>query len=284
MQGKLSQRIILQYYKTKLKTLNKLSPQLAAKSAFDLFCTPGPVKKMEMPPIFHKAEKVELFYEGIAVRGYYWKTSLPAKRVLICHGFQSRAYKFEQYVRMFITAGFEVLAFDAPAHGLSDGKRINAFTYSRIILNIEEKFGPLYALICHSFGGLAACFAIEEMIDSNKKLVLIAPASETRSAIANFSDLFSLSNEVQAALGQMIFELRQHDISWYSINRAIKNISGEVLWIHDTDDKQCPYIDSEPSRNADIKNLTFITTEHLGHNKIYRDVGVQETVVKFLIA
>ncbi len=283
MQGKLSQRIILQYYKTKLKTLNKLSPHLAAKSAFDLFCTPGPVKKMEMPPIFHKAESVELMYEGNAVRGYYWKTSLPAKRVLICHGFQSRAYKFEQYVRMLITAGFEVLAFDAPAHGLSDGKRINAFTYSRIILEIEQKFGPLYAFICHSFGGLAGSFALEEMVNANKKLVLIAPASETRSAIKNFADLFSLSNEVQSALHELIFEIRQHDVSWYSINRAIKNLASDILWIHDTDDKQCPYKDTEASRNGDIKNLTFITTEHLGHNKIYRDAAVQQAVIKFLL-
>ncbi len=282
MQGKLSQRILLQYYKTKLKTLNKLSPQLAAQSAFDLFCTPGPIKKMEMPPIFHKAEKVELLHDDIVVRGYYWKHAMPAKRVLICHGFQSRAYKFEQCVCMLIKAGFEVLAFDAPAHGISDGKRINAFTYSRIILDVEKKFGPLYALICHSFGGLAACFALEEMVDSNKKLVLIAPASETKSALKNFADLFSISKDAQTALEQLIFQIRQHDVSWYSINRAVKNISGSILWIHDTDDKQCPYIDSAPSRNGNIKNLQFMTTEHLGHNKIYRDAGVQAAVIDFL--
>lgn len=282
MQGKLSQRIILNYYKAKLKTLNKLSPELAAKSAFELFCTPGPVNKMEEPPVFHKAERISFMQNNNRVQGYHWKSTSGAKKVLICHGFQSRAYKFEKYVRLLLQAGYEVLAFDAPAHGLSKGKQINAFLYSRLILEVEKNYGPLYALICHSLGGLAAGFAFEEMNQTHKKLVLIAPASETTTAVKQFFSLFPLTEPAREAFDKIIFNIREHEIPWYSLNRAIRNIHCPVLWIHDIGDKQCIYSDTEPSRNGNIQNLQFITTENLGHNKIYRDSSVQQQVMNFL--
>lgn len=283
MQGKLSQRILLNFYKTKLKTLNKLSPELAARSAFELFCTPGPAKKMEEPPVFHKSEKISLLFDKNKLQGYHWRSSnAGARKVLICHGFQSRAFKFEKYVRLLLQAGFEVIAFDAPAHGLSEGKRINAFLYSRIILAVEEKWGPLYALICHSLGGLAAGFAFEELNHTNKKLVLIAPAIETSTAVRQFFQLFPLTEAAQQAFKEIIFDIRQHEIAWYSLNRAMQNISCPVLWIHDTGDRQCLYDDTLPSRMAKYKNLQFVTTEKLGHNKIYRDSAVQQYVMEFL--
>jgi len=44
----------------------------------------------------------------------------------------------------------------------------------------------LYGIVSHSFGGMAAALATESYLKSLERLVLIAPATETRTAIDNF--------------------------------------------------------------------------------------------------
>ena len=76
--------------------------------------------------------------------------------------------------------GYEVLAFDAPAHGDSEGSTVNAIEYSEMIKKVIELYGPVEAFIAHSFGGIAISLALEQIPhDANTKIVFIAPATET---------------------------------------------------------------------------------------------------------
>jgi alpha-beta hydrolase superfamily lysophospholipase len=62
-----------------------------------------------------------------------------------------------------VKKGYEVIAFDAPAHGDSSGKTANAFQYRDAIKAVYEKFGPMHSFIAHSFGGLALSLFMEEL-------------------------------------------------------------------------------------------------------------------------
>jgi pimeloyl-ACP methyl ester carboxylesterase len=284
MEFNLNQRIIVQFYKTKIKALQKLSPQAAGRAAFRLFCTPGKVKNTQAPPFFHHAEKLVFEFKKISVKGYCWRAKNElAQKVLICHGFQSRAYKFEKYAQLLHQAGFEVLAFDAPAHGDSSGKQFNAYDYSLLIHDIENNYGPIYAVIAHSFGGLAASLAFENINHTLKKLILIAPATETKTAIDQFFHIFHMSGDLREYVDDLVVQLSDKPVNWFSVNRALLQVQCPVLWIHDEHDAQCPYQDTQPTRNLNSKNIQFITTQHLGHNKIYHDEVVQSKVVKFIL-
>lgn len=286
MEMKLSQRLVLHYYKTKLNTISSLSPQKAAKSAFQLFCTPPSSvnRKTEMPPLFHKGEKIFLFLNKIKINGFRFQSlNSNNKLILICHGFQSNCYKFEKYIKLLLKEGFTVVVFDAPAHGNSEGKTINASLYCKMILEIEKVFGPLYGIIAHSLGGLAATLAFEEMDSEEKKLILIAPATETQTAIKHFFTIIPVKSEVQQAFEQYIYNIAGHSSSWYSITRAIQTFKSKTLWLHDEDDEPCPYDDTKTVREMKLPNLNFITTKGLGHNKIYRDTFVQNMVIQFLM-
>lgn len=139
MKLKLAQRVVIGYYKTKLKTLALLSPKKASEAAFQLFCSPYSGKpKRKAPPIFHHAQKLKLEIEGLQVRGWHWKAEQPnGKTILIAHGFDSCAYKFDRYIAPLKREGFDVVAFDAPGHGTSDGKILNARIYRDMILKIH---------------------------------------------------------------------------------------------------------------------------------------------------
>ena len=105
MKMKWSQRILLKYYRTKIKTLGLVSPEKAAASAFDLFCTPFRIKKgVKIPAIFHQSNPVSIDLKGMTIRGFQWKSELAqAKKVLILHGFSSYSYKFESYVTALVS-------------------------------------------------------------------------------------------------------------------------------------------------------------------------------------
>lgn len=281
---KLAQRLLLSYYKTKLRTIGILSPRKAAEAAFQLFCTPfSRKKKRKEPPVFHKAEKLSFESEGSVIRGFRWNAEhANGKTILICHGFSSYAYKFEKYISPLKKEGFTVLAFDAPAHGNSEGKLINASIYMKAILQIEKQFGPIYGIMGHSLGGLAASLAFEQFRENqNRKLVLVAPATETQRALDNFFTIIPLDEKVKQAFEQLLRELADKPVSYYSVSRVVKNIQSNVLWVHDKQDTICPFEDVKPVLSLNLPHVKFLITEELGHSKVYKDNKVCSEIVHF---
>lgn len=122
---KLSQKLVVGYFRTKLNLLSVLSKKMAAKSAFNLFCTPLRKSRAKTPPLFAQAEPLQFFINDHTIRGYRWNHP-SYKKALIVHGFESSSKNFDRYVNALIKKEYEVLVFDAPAHGRSSGKKNNA--------------------------------------------------------------------------------------------------------------------------------------------------------------
>jgi predicted alpha/beta hydrolase family esterase len=278
-------RIMIGYYKQKLQIVGMFSTRKAAMMAFDLFCTPFTnTTQKRVPTIFQQSDATSFKLHDLTIRGFQWKSSLPnPKKVLIVHGFSSYAYKFEGFIAPLKELGFEVFAFDAPAHGNSDGKRINALLYKEMILEAEKLFGPFYAIIAHSFGGISAALAMEQMpFPEQRKLILIAPATETKTAVNNFFKVVTANDAIIKDFEQYILEMTGQSFAYFSTARVIRTIPSSVLWVHDQDDKICTYSDMKDLVNEGIDGTEFLVTKGLGHNKIYLDPSVRQQIVKFI--
>jgi len=280
---KLAQRIAINYYRAAIKSRAFISQRKAAEKAFEIFCSPNKRKtKIAKPPIFNHAEVLSFELNGILIRGWRWVTIRSnSKKVLIAHGFNSCSYKFERYVTELRKAGFEVMAFDAPGHGVSGGKLINIVLYKEVILAIEKMFGPLYGIITHSLAGLSASLAAES-ITSLHKLVLISPATETTTAIDHFFKTLDIGNDIKEEMTKLIEETAKQPVSYFSVNRAIGNISAKTLWLHDKEDRVCPYADIVPCMEKSHPHIEFYITKGLGHNKIYRNSHSLKKIISFL--
>lgn len=286
---KFTQRLAIGYIQTKFKLLNLVSKKKTAKKAFALFTTPLFKAKKKREPF--KAEKVQFSLQlpgsvpkKLTIRGYRWAHANPAKRILLLHGFGSAAFKFEMYAAPLLKKGYEVLAFDAPAHGESDGKTTNAVEYSALVKQVIEKYGPVHGFVGHSFGGLAVSLAMETLAhDADTKIVLIAPATETTTAIDQAFTMLKLKDpEVRVHFDQLIVDIGGLPPEWYSIRRAMKNIKASVLWVHDEEDYITPLQDALQVKNDGHDNIQFLVTKGLGHQKIYKDTEVKKQVVNFL--
>lgn len=279
---KLSQRLALKYIRTRLKLLSSISKKKAAGKAFELFCTPQQRNKKALTKIFEQAESLHFKIEGTTVRGWRW--NYPSeKKVLILHGFESTVVNFEKYFKHLIAKGYEILAFDAPAHGRSDGKQINAPLYKKFIQETYKRFGPIRSFIAHSFGGLAVCLALEEITHTkDNKVVLVAPATETTTSIDGFFKILRLDQATRIEFDKIIFNASGVPPGWYSIRRAMKNIHAKVLWLQDEDDDITPLSDVLKVKAENHPNIEFVITKGLGHRRIYRDNKVVKTIIDFL--
>ena len=280
---KLTQRLAINYIRLKFRVLSLISPRKSAMAAFKLFCTPLNKSKKQTPPVFKFAEPVYELFNGRKLKGYRWNKG-QSKKVLILHGFESAAHKFHNYVLMLMEKGYEVLAFDAPAHGSSDGETINAIEHKEMVKKIMADYGPVENFIAHSFGGLAVCLALEDMQhSSNTRVVLIAPATETTSAIGNAFKMIGITNKkVREEFDKIILQVGGHGPEWFSVNRAISNLNAQVLWVHDADDDTTPLLDALKTKDKKLPHVRFMITKGLGHRRIYTDKDVMDEVVAFL--
>ena len=197
-----------------------------------------------------------------------------APTILVCHGMNSCSYRFEKYIHLLLQHNVNVYAFDAQAHGKSTGKILNAVIYSEIIEQVEVRYGPLNGIIAHSIAGMATSFAMERLQKPPIKLVLIAPATGTVTAVDNFFRIFNLDEGFRSIFDRTVQELRGLPVSWYSATGAVKNIANPCCG---STTKTISFVRTPTLLKyaTQLPNVRFITTKGLGHNKIYRDKEVQ---------
>lgn len=278
-----SQKLTIWAIRLKFQWLTLTNKRKAAEKAFELFCTPFTPRPRHEPSIFRDSDKRFISVEDTQVRVYQWNPG-GEKTVLILHGFGSSAYKFQRYVQLFKQKNYRVLAIDAPAHGRSEGKTVNAVQYAAAIEQTVRQFGPVQGYLAHSFGGIALALALEKIPHQpSDKVVFIAPATETTTAVAGAFDLLRLYNkEVQHLFYAHIEKLSGKPVAWFSIPRALQQIQAQVLWCHDESDRITPFSDVKPLLESTKPGLEFFITRGLGHRKIYHDSAVKNKVSDFL--
>jgi pimeloyl-ACP methyl ester carboxylesterase len=234
-----------------------------------------------LPNLFKSSNHLSLRVEGYLTEGFQFNKG-GKEKILLIHGFESSVVNFIDYVQSLIEKDFEVVAFNAKAHGNSEGTTVTIPEYLKQLEQIELTYGPFHGFMGHSFGGLALAHLLEKIKDNpHRKAVFIAPATETTTAIDGFFRLLHLNEGIKEAFYQLILEKGGVEASYYSIRRAATNIQARVLWLHDENDRITPLDDAKKVMEDGHPNFSFMITQGLGHKKIYRDVNVQKRILSF---
>lgn len=279
---KLAQQIAINYFRAKLNLIGVISKKKAARQAFELFTTPFRRSNKKYPRIFNRAEKLEFDLDGSMIRGF--RFNHPAShKILIVHGFESSARNFDRYIGPLVRKGYEILAFDGPAHGRSDGKRITIPQYRKMLEEACNRYGPINGFLAHSFGGLALAHLLEGLPhDEQTKVVWVAPAAETVTAIDSFFRFLDLGDDIRKEFDQYILEKSGHPPDYFSIKRTLPAIKAKVLWIHDEEDEITPLADAQKVKELGSPQIQFHFTKGLGHRRIYKENKIVKMIVDFL--
>jgi pimeloyl-ACP methyl ester carboxylesterase len=281
---KLNQKLAIRYIRAKLNILSLVSPRQAAIKAFRLGCTPQQRVRKKGSAAFKKGERLSFRQDGFTIRGHRWlPETTPLKKVLIAHGFESASRNFEAYISLLLLKGYEVVAFDAPAHGQSGGRRLSLPDYVKTLLAIEHSYGPFQSYLGHSMGGLALALLLEETPHtSSTSLVLVAPAVETTTIVDNVTEILQLRPEVRKEVDDYFGQISGHPFTWYSLRRVLPRIGARILYLQDEGDRITPMKEAQLVEQDRHPNIRFVFTRGLGHRKIYKDLVIMNKIVDFL--
>ncbi|MFN8303811.1 MAG: alpha/beta fold hydrolase [Saprospiraceae bacterium] len=266
-----------------INLLAKVSPALAGRAAFRLFCTPRKQGLREEDRRFLDTARQEtLTLENIAIRTYTWQPAATAqgRSVVFLHGWESNSGRWKKYIRELVSAGFTVRAFDAPGHGLSGGQFINLPLFSRVLTAFMKETETPYALIGHSLGGAAVVMSMAAFgAPRVQKAVVMGSFAESARVLRDFGALLGLDECVVAAVNREIIRQSGISIEAYSVEgKAALLTDVRGLVIHDRDDDVAPL--EEGKAIAKAWRARLIETEGLGHRM--QSQVVAEVVREFL--
>jgi pimeloyl-ACP methyl ester carboxylesterase len=257
-----------------------VSTGAAARLGDRLFCTPPSSSvPAAVRELFTHAERSSVVADGDRVAVWRWGSG-PA--VALVHGWGSRAARLAVHVEPLLAAGFSVVAYDAPAHGESEGRLGSGIQSARALLAIAERT-PLYGVVAHSLGSAATLVALRDGLEL-RRAVFIAPPSDIHVYVERFAEMFGARDDVVEAMMRRTEErlrFRWDDFDLVGMAAAVR--SAELLLIHDRDDDEVSWHCGE-SIAAAWPGGTLVTTQGLGHHRIARDAEVVARAARFLAA
>ena len=275
-----------------LRTLARIAPKAAGRQAYKLFSTPRLRAKVpsSMEGVMAQAEQFELEVAGHQVAAYRWAGAPGAQRVLLTHGWESRAARLAIWVEPLLEAGYEVVAFDAPAHGLSSGKRSSPLLFIQSIFALSEKVGTPTLCVAHSLGGASSILAATgaSIVDRDnlpiERFLILAGADSGVDAMSMFCEFLELGDDFLPLILAGAVETSGfpgYAVSDLDVHRNLPNRAIPTLWLHDPEDDDVPLKAAERVERA-CPHVHLERLEGVGHNRIVRDPEVIARGVAFL--
>lgn len=278
------QRMDMPWYFTWLKRLFKLAeyvcPPLANYWAWRFFITPlkYPYPEGEKP-YYESAKKIRLNYKGVDVQTYVWGDG--DKKILVMHGWSSRATQFRFFIDGLTKSGYQVIGIDAPAHGKSDGKQTDLFDFAGVIKLTEQHYGGFYGIVAHSLGGVASIINVKNGLKVERLVVIASPAI-AGDILKNFISRVKAFPSRGEYLRKRMKEKYKMDFEAVTASEVVKNFPNvKTLLVYDKNDYEAPWHHGEAIYN-EVPDAEFLKTEGLGHTRILKDKTVIDKTITFL--
>jgi pimeloyl-ACP methyl ester carboxylesterase len=270
--------------RTVFGVLETVSPSLGARLAEPIWFrlpAPPPVDYSDFPA---GAEQFSVRSHDRLVHGYRWGDG---PLIYLVHGWGGNAGQFSSFIEPLVSAGFTVVAFDAPSHGLSDagefGRRsTNAVEMGRALDSVVAHHGQPYGIVAHSMGGIATALSMRDGWVSASPLVLISPYVAIGTHLPILSELLGFGDRTVRHLKQRARRRVGLTVDELDLTSLFEeNDHPPLLVVHDIADREAGYRASA-SLVAGWGGAELITTTGLGHRRILDDVDVIQNVTRYL--
>lgn len=278
---KVKQQLTIQGLRLYLNTLALFQPEKAGALAFQIFCTPrqGRLREKDSAFLSTADEEKDLYVNDLNIRCYHWRGLGPT--VLLVHGWESNAARWQRLVRQLRAKGFNVVAVDGPGHGQSGSRQFNVPLYANLLEAVVEHYQP-QGLVGHSIGGFASIYLLHEgQAPSVQQLAILGTPAELSHILDGFQRLLGLSSRVMRGFERVFRRRFGRSFADFSGPAMVRSLDVEGLIVHDLNDPTVPYADAMAYADH-WPQARFVTTRSQGH-RLNGD-GVPEVVVGFLQA
>jgi len=263
-----------------IRSLDRVAPQLAGRWVYRLWFSthrfPEPGRETSWR---EQAEQFTLRCNGGPLAVCRWGQG--SKTVLLIHGWNGRGTQMGAFAAPLVAAGFQVIAFDGPGHGRSEGCSSSIFRFIDAIQAIEQETGPFSGVVTHSFGALVIARALRSGLVT-QRVVCLSPPARFSFLIDTFVEALQIPPRTRKAFiarGEKIFG---SDV-WQQLSADLNaaDLAVPALVIHDENDNEVPLQQGALLAEA-WPGAQLVRTRGLGHRRILRDPGVVRRVVDFM--
>ena len=256
-------------------------PILAYRLFIKLFFTPfnfeAPVKEKKSVTF---GEQFIITAAGKKIQCYKWGTG--DKVVLLIHGWAGRATQFRRFIKPLLAAGYQVIGFDGPAHGQSEGRTTNILEFEETLQVLYKQIGVPDAIIAHSFGGPVTLVSAMNGLPV-KTVVTIASPTIGEEILNSYMHVLGGTEKTKAYFKKEVIKRTGKSFDEFSSLYAIQKIKQPVnmLLVYDEDDQEIS-MDHPKALMEVFPQAKLISTSGLGHNRLLKDSHVIEQIVTYI--
>jgi pimeloyl-ACP methyl ester carboxylesterase len=258
-----------------------LFPELAGAWAERLFLTPPRPRDAAASALdLIDARNSYIEHKRRMISTWRWG-SRDAPAVLLAHGWGGHAAQMRAFVFPLLKAGYRVIAYDQPAHGVSEGRLTGLPDFADVMAEVAAHHGGVRAVIGHSLGAAAAAVSLANGRTSFAKVVLVSPPSDLEGYSRRFARWYWIPEAVRNAMQKAIEE--RYGVRWEELEvpRVAPRLTAQALVIHDRDDRMMPWAHGE-SVARHWPGARLLSTEGLGHRRILADERVTQAAAQFI--
>jgi pimeloyl-ACP methyl ester carboxylesterase len=204
-----------------------------------------------------------------------------APAVVLAHGWGGYAAQMRAFVFPLLQAGYRVIAYDQPAHGVSEGRLTGLPDFADVLAEVAAFHGNVEGVVAHSLGGAAAALALANGKASFQKVVLVSPPSDLVGYSRRFARWYWMPEAVRKGMQAAIEE--RYGVRWENLEvpRVAPRLSASALVIHDRDDRLMPWAHGAAVARH-WPGAKLMSTQGLGHRRILMDEGVTRAAAEFI--
>ena len=257
-----------------------LFPELAGELAERLFLTPPRSRDAAAAALdLIDARSSILEHKGRSIVSWRWG-SRDAPAVLLAHGWGGHAAQMRAFVFPLLSAGYRVIAFDQPAHGVSEGRLTGLPDFADVLAEVAWHHGEVDGVIAHSMGGAGTALAIARGLRV-RRVVTIGASLDVSFFSQQFARWYWIPRRVISAMQASVEE--RFGVRWAELDmaRLAPRIAASALVIHDRNDRKVPWRQGASFARA-WPGARLYTTRGLGHSRILQDEHVTALAAQFI--
>lgn len=210
---------------------------------------------------------------------YFQRGSGPT--VLHVHGINSNLGSMVPIAQALLEQGYQVVLFDAPAHGEALGTTTNPLEVRQMIRGMYDRLGEMHAVIAHSLGGLWALSAWHSSVHAEAFISISAP-SNLGFLVEKYAEICGADTGLVRELLREIENLLGEEV-WteYSPSEIVKAIRVPGLILHGTKDNWVP-LKHAADLNSSWHQSALEPVEGAGHLNILKSPEVLTLISAYL--
>lgn len=270
------ERTIIRLLSTKYRLINMFSTQKAGKGSIDVLIHPmqGRVIPKELPDVDPEKTGIRKSIDNLDVKLYDWGGS--GETTLLIHGWDSNSYRWYDMIDYLGRDQHRFVALDAPYHGGSEGDHFNLLHFANMIDVALKTFEPT-RIVAHSLGALSLAHLLQKKAYSRlQRLILLSPVADLSWHIDRYHQLLALRKKTRLAMDDYFESFFKMQFKQFNFRDFEKELSCDVLIIHDEKDPVVPISDSERIHEW-FEGSELKIVRGLGHtlqgSEVYRIIG-----------